>query len=228
MNSRISRMMITAAIVFAAWFAIIWTVVIDKPMGTFAVFGISAASIAWIITELAINKIKEIDNPNLTEINMLSYANGLGYLLASLIANTVICYYGILSKPLIIPVAVNVVLLVLFLLAHAYLPVYGKRVKETVDKINKVTVNYSDFTTKISEIRSLAEDESVKKEIDKLQELFAYSANTTTDSSTQVEEAFWNQLNSIEASITNNENPQEQTALIKQAVSIWKQRNSRA
>lgn len=227
MNSSFKKYMTVSGIIAIAWLFIMIAIHFYRA-GFYGWVTVLGGIVAYAAAAVFLNAWdgQRDDSPDLTEINALGYIFAAVYLAAAFIINIIVCVIGLgMNYSGMIPGAVNLIMLAIWLAVSAFLPHYRSGVAKTADKaINRVHSSVQ-AATKLSELMTYANDDEVRNALRHLKENVDYSSNVSSSFTSGFEKEFESFLDTIRDMIENGSSREEILKTIQDAERLWKTRN---
>ena len=171
-------------------------------------------------------------NADAVEVSVIPfYFSGI-YLVISVAVNTVIPiihkateeaeHSGALGK---ISFIINVSMLATYIMALILAYTYVMRINRSMtDSLERKSL-YNDILASLSSLKDIVQDAEIKKDVDNLHELVAYSSNITKNSAWETEERILFLLNEMTQIVASGESRDAMKNKIQEATVLWKRRN---
>lgn len=124
-------------------------------------------------------------------------------------------------------VAVNVLVLLAYLIAIFYLTIYASRVVTQAKRINDKTEQLSMIKTELAAALGMCKDADIKQGLLELKQKVDYSDNLSQGIAEQEENQFCAQIKEIEQCLNNQDSKEMILSKIAEAERIWLIRNSK-
>ena len=226
MNNTHKKLLIICSLIMAAWIAVILLKVDISSAGFYIWAGVIGSVIAFIVMCLAMYFWDCGNSRDTAEIDMLPFFVSLFYFVAALIFNSIFIAIADDDYSKAIPVAVNAVLLIIFIGYYMFLGTYKERVAKTAAHTADKVHNVGEISYQLAGILGSAKDDKVRSRLHSLKEKVDYSTNVSQPFTVDVENRFRDQLSDISKAIIKNETPEEILPLIDAAEQTWERRNS--
>lgn len=223
-KNRITILSIVEIMVSVAW--MISALLFGRP-GEWAFYiwgGYVFAVISFILTFVGLYYFSRYIDKIDVEISAVPFVILCIYYGVSLIGNTyfAITYNGFLRKSVIVT---NLFLTVVYAAVLLYANLSVKHMIHVNEQITKKISKTDACRVNISNLCLMVESVEVKKELEKLKEIVAYSDTMAVSWAEGKEGAFNNKLDEIYSMILQKNSDQVIIAAIDQAIMIWKSRN---
>lgn len=226
MTKNTRRVLVIMCILMAAWLIVMTAMMNFWLMGAYGWTGLVGGIIGFIISVVSvIMQDNEVSSRDTTEVSALPGIFTAAFLTADLVLNTVLCGLYFLNHRIFIPVALNLVLIVIFIAVRIFADPYKERVEETAAAVGEKVAPSVNFTALLSEISVIAADPEEKAAVRKLQELVSLSPNMSHEFNSQAEETFRQQLMEVKAMTENGADKALILREISEAEKTWRRRN---
>ncbi|MDY3991170.1 MAG: hypothetical protein SOY96_04810 [Lachnospiraceae bacterium] len=226
MNKNAKRVLLIMLLSMAAWLVVMAAFMNFWLIGYYGWIGLGGGIVAFLASTISIilwnNGAPSRDT---TEINALPYVVTISYLIITLVVNTIFCGLYYLDYAKFIPIAVNLILLIVFIAFRSFLDPYRAQVEQNAAAVKQKVNAHNNFTALLSEIVAVTDDADEKQAAKKLQELVAYSPNMSQGFNSNTEDTFWNQLSEIRNGISNGADKELILKEIAEATKTWNRRN---
>lgn len=186
--------------------------------------GIACTVVAVIIAVVSIVLIQPESNINTMEINAIPLFGSQAYVFITMIVNTIFVIIKDANNNKI-PVAVNLILLIIFIGSRIFTNSYGEQVDSLATEVAQKIEPVKNVKAKMSELLAVSSDADIKKAVLKLKELVDFSGNMSSDNTYDIEMNFYDSVNDIIGKIKDNADKDEILKDIEDAVVMWKTRN---
>lgn len=225
MKNSSKRVLVIMVLAMAAWLVVMLLMMNLWLTGFYGMAGLAGGIIAFIASSVSIALWDHKDQRDMTEINGLPYVITLTYLVLALVVNTLFCGLYYMEFARFIPVAANLVMLIVFIALRLALDSYSARTAANAAAVQARSTNYTDFSGMLSELLSMARNDEERTAIRKLQETVAYSPTLSQNFNRDTEGAFGNSLQEIRSMLSSGQSTEAVQAQLKQAAALWNRRN---
>ena len=222
---KISSVLFTCIIAIAAWL-VGGLLCADYGNPTFYYMGGMAFGAITIIAVSVADVLLKSQNRAGVEVNALPVVISFSYMFLSLVFNIVFMVkkQGVHGRELI---AINVLLLLGFILSIYFASGYRDRVSAQVELTAAKTVNTTEIVSLAARLLSQADDEDIKKRLYKFKEKLDYSSNISQEFTVDSEEKLMELLRNIGRELSDGASKEQILSDIDSAEKIWSMRTAK-
>lgn len=226
LNKYAKRVIVIMLLSMAAWLIVMAAMMNFWLIGYYGWIGLAGGIVAFLVSGISIALWNNgAPSRDTTEINAMPYVVTILYLIIALVFNTIFCGLYYLDYAKFIPIAINLILLIIFIAMRSFMDPYREHVERTAAEVKQKVTAHNNFSALLSEIVVLADDPDEKQAVKKLQELVAYSPNMAQGFNNDAENTFWNELTEIKNGISNGADKEFILKKISEASKTWSRRN---
>lgn len=228
MNNTLKRISVITILVFVAWILILFFATDALFQNFYGQVGFCGGILAFVLSAASLVLWKPNPGRDTTEIDATPLIFTGVYFVVALLANTLFCFTGSLNALKPIPIAVNALLIIVFVAVRIFVLPYRDRVSHTAARTAEKTRGAVRASAKLGELMGMTQDAAVKQQLSALMEQLSFSNNVSQSFSADLETLFFDQLCDIGSALERQAPTEDVLKMINAAQNTWRKRNGSA